>query len=140
MGGMAFADDGADLLKRNAAWVPSRSSKSEFIDEDEGEGAELSGRLSLRDAGKGHGDEDAETWDWEQGANSSSKSCTVFFTGLLRLTIGVPLPERPSDAAVISGVMREQSIGQVPVFSNEFHQQKNLNFGNSGVMFSWVKV
>ena len=48
MGGMAFADDGADPLKRNAAQVPSRSSISEFIDEDEGEGAELSGRLSLR--------------------------------------------------------------------------------------------
>ena len=54
MGGMAFADDGADPLKRNAAQVPSRSSKSEFIDEGEGEGAELFGRLSLRDAGKGH--------------------------------------------------------------------------------------
>jgi len=120
MGGMAFADDGADPLKRNAAQVPSRSSKSEFIDEDEGEGAESPGRLSLRDAGKEHGDEDAGTWDWEWRANSSSNSCTVFFTGLLRLTIGMPLPERPSDAAVISGVMCEWSIGQVPVFSNDF--------------------
>ena len=54
MGGMAFTDDGADPLKRNAAWVPSRSSNSEFIDEDDGEGAKLSGRLSLRDAGKGY--------------------------------------------------------------------------------------
>ena len=63
MGGMAFSEDGADPLKRNAARVPSRSSKSEFIDEDEGEGTESSGRLSLRGAGKGYGDEDAETWD-----------------------------------------------------------------------------
>ena len=36
MGGMAFAEDGADPSKRNAAWVPSRSSKSVFIDENEG--------------------------------------------------------------------------------------------------------
>ena len=48
-----FADDGADPLNRNAAQVPSRSSRSEFTDEDEGEGAESSGRLSLRDTGKG---------------------------------------------------------------------------------------
>ena len=60
-------------LQRWLAQVPSRSSKSEFIDENEGEGAELSGRLSLTDTGRGHGDEDAETWDWEQRANSSLK-------------------------------------------------------------------
>jgi len=31
MGGMAFADDGADSLKRNAAQVPSRSSKVSLL-------------------------------------------------------------------------------------------------------------
>ena len=54
MGGMAFANEGADPLKENVAWVPSRSSKSECIDEDKGEGAESSAGLSLRDTGRGH--------------------------------------------------------------------------------------
>ena len=49
-----------------------------------------------------------------------SMSCSVFFTGLLRLTMGLLLPDRPTDGAVISGVIFFQLIGHVPVFSNPF--------------------
>lgn len=43
--GMAFADDPGDPSKRKAARVPWKPSKSEFVDEDGGEGAESSGRF-----------------------------------------------------------------------------------------------
>ena len=57
-----------------------------------------------------------------------SITCTSFLTGLLRLTIGLLLNDRPSDGAVASVVILVQSIGQVPVISNAL------------LMFSGVKA
>ena len=47
-------------------------------------------------------------------------ACTSFLTGLLRLTIGQLLPDRPSDGAIASVVILDWSIGQVPVVSEAF--------------------
>lgn len=43
--------------------------------------------------------------DWELRVEKISMSCSVFLIGLLRLTIGLLLPDNPSDGAVISVVI-----------------------------------
>ena len=47
MTGNAFADDGGDPSKRNAAQVPSNPVKGELIDRGEGGGAKSSVRLGF---------------------------------------------------------------------------------------------
>ena len=37
------------------------------------------------------------TWNWEQAAKAMSNSCIAFLTGILRLIMGVLLPDMPSD-------------------------------------------
>ena len=118
--GNAFADDGGDPSKRNAAWVPSNPIINELIDKCECGGAKSSVRLNFWEAGEGQGDGLSVTWEWEWAANAASSSCIVFLTGLLRLTIGVLLPDVPSDVPIILAVIWLQSIGHVPVFLNPF--------------------
>ena len=47
MTGNAFANDGGDPSKRNAAQVPSNPIKGELIDKGEGGGAKSSARLEF---------------------------------------------------------------------------------------------
>ena len=56
----------------------------------------------------------------KQRVVKASMSCSVFLTGLLRLTTGLLLPDRPTDGPVISAVIFFQLIGHVPVFSEPF--------------------
>ena len=108
-----FADDTGEPSKRKAAWVSPRLSMIESSDSIDGEGGMLGGRLKSRGDGKG-GPEGAFLCIWV------SNACTSFLTGLLRVTIGRLLPDRPSDGAIASVVILDRSIGQVPVVSKAF--------------------
>ena len=108
-----FADDTGELSKRKAACVSPRLSIIESSDLIDGEGGMLGGRSKSGEGGK----EDPEgvflhAW--------VSNACTSFLTGLLRLTIGLLLPDRPSDGPIASVVILDQLISQVPVVSKAF--------------------
>ena len=94
-----FADDIGDPSNRKAAWVSPRLSMIESNDSVDGEGGMLGGMSKSSENGKGSSEgegtpEDVFLCAWV------SNACTNFLTGLLRLTIGLLLPDRPSDGAV----------------------------------------
>ena len=108
-----FADDTGEPSKRKAAWVSPRLSMMESNDSIDGEGGTLSaGSKSGEDGKGGPGGVFLHAW--------VSNACTSFLTGLLRLTIGPLLPDRPSDGPIASVVILDRLIGQVPVISKAF--------------------
>ena len=123
-----FTDDIGDPSKRKAAWVSLRLSMIESNDSVDGEGGMLDGRSKSWEDGEGSSEDGEGGLTYEFLCAWLSNTCTSFLTGLLRLTIGPLLNERPSDGAVASAVIFIQSIGQVPVISKAF------------LMFSGVKA
>jgi len=76
---------------------------------------------------------------WEPLIEKVSNSSTALFTGLLRMTMGLPFPDKPSEGPTISAVIWVLSIGQVPVFLNDFLMFSRVKAQQNGLLIALRK-